>query len=191
MRDVSRAGGASSACLGPSTNTIVQPDFEMMRPAPASPIITAGFFTPNAQAVSNDSFMAGTQVDRGEETRWMRLKSVMTCAPELSGDGDVCGGRSSVAPRAPTNFRPRLRKTAGGPISASARIPAPRPLKTYGRRQGGSRILSPYYSGRQSAGRKVFHRFRVRGGPRHLSPVQELDGDRRGCRPKWLREKLD
>ena len=47
--------------LGPSTNTIVQPDFEMMRP-PGVTNHYSRIFTPNAQAVSNDTFMAGTQV---------------------------------------------------------------------------------------------------------------------------------
>ena len=52
--------------LGPSTNTIVQPDFEMMRP-PGVTNHYSRIFTPNAQAVSNDTFMAGTQVI-GENT---------------------------------------------------------------------------------------------------------------------------
>src|SRR5258707_14358338 len=47
--------------LGPSTNTIVQPDFEMMRP-PGVTNHYSRIFTPNAQAVSNDTFMAGKQV---------------------------------------------------------------------------------------------------------------------------------
>ena len=47
--------------LGPSTNTIVQPDFEMMRPVGVTNHYSR-IFTPNAQAVSNETFMAGTQV---------------------------------------------------------------------------------------------------------------------------------
>ena len=65
--------------LGPSTNTIVQPDFEMMRP-PGVTNHYSRIFTPNAQAVSNDSFMAGTQLI-GENTL-DAVKSVMTCAPD-------------------------------------------------------------------------------------------------------------
>ena len=62
--------------LGPSTNTIVQPDFEMMRP-PGVTNHYSRIFTPNAQAVSNDTFMAGTQLI-GENTL-EAVRSVMTC----------------------------------------------------------------------------------------------------------------
>src|SRR5580700_2810165 len=65
--------------IGPSTNTIVQPDFEMMRP-PGVTNHYRGIFTPNAQAVSNDTFMAGTQVI-GENTL-EAVRSVMTCSPD-------------------------------------------------------------------------------------------------------------
>ena len=40
--------------LGPSTNTIVQPDFEMMRPIGVTNHYSR-IFTPNADAVSNDT----------------------------------------------------------------------------------------------------------------------------------------
>ena len=65
--------------LGPSTNTIVQPDFEMMRP-PGVTNHYSRIFTPNAKAVSNETFMAGTQVI-GENTL-DAVRSVMTCAPD-------------------------------------------------------------------------------------------------------------
>ncbi len=39
--------------IGPSTNTIVQPDFEMMRP-PGVTNHYSRIFTPNAKAVSNE-----------------------------------------------------------------------------------------------------------------------------------------
>src|SRR5580700_2475591 len=50
--------------IGPSTNTIVQPDFEMMRP-PGVTNHYSRIFTPNAKAVSNETFMAGIQVIGG------------------------------------------------------------------------------------------------------------------------------
>ena len=65
--------------LGPSTNTIVQPDFEMMRP-PGVTNHYSRIFTPNAKAVSNDTFMAGT-ILIGENTL-DAVKSVMTCEPD-------------------------------------------------------------------------------------------------------------
>ena len=54
------AGGASSVCRA-FHDTIVQPDFEMMRPIGMTNHYSR-IFTPNAQAVSNETFMAGTQV---------------------------------------------------------------------------------------------------------------------------------
>jgi len=60
MRDV-LAWRAKFGVIGPSTNTIVQPDFEMMRP-PGVTNHYSRIFTPNAQAVSNETFMAGIQV---------------------------------------------------------------------------------------------------------------------------------
>ena len=65
--------------LGPSTNTVVQPDFEMMRPAG----ITAHYsriFTPDADAVSNETFRAGAEVIGGNTLEAVR--SVMTCKPD-------------------------------------------------------------------------------------------------------------
>ena len=47
--------------MGPSTNTIVQPDFDMMRP-PGVTNHYSRIFTPNAKAISNESFMAGATV---------------------------------------------------------------------------------------------------------------------------------
>ena len=46
------------AVLGPSTNTIVQPDFDDMRPFGVTNHYSR-IFTPNASAVSNDTFMQG------------------------------------------------------------------------------------------------------------------------------------
>jgi len=47
--------------IGPSTNTVVQPDFEMMRPVGVTNHYSR-IFTPNAQAISNETFMAGINV---------------------------------------------------------------------------------------------------------------------------------
>src|SRR5262252_8915879 len=65
--------------LGPSTNTIVQPYFEMMRPIGVTNHYSR-IFTPNAQAVSNDTFMAGTEVIGRNVLDAVR--SVMTCEPD-------------------------------------------------------------------------------------------------------------
>ncbi len=65
--------------LGPSTNTIVQPDFDAMRPYGVTNHYSR-IFTPNANAVSNESFRAGAEVIAGNVLDAVR--SVMTCAPD-------------------------------------------------------------------------------------------------------------
>ncbi len=56
-----RGWRAKFAVLGPSTNTIVQPDFDDLR-VPGVTNHYSRILTPNAQAISNESFMAGTRV---------------------------------------------------------------------------------------------------------------------------------
>ena len=65
--------------LGPSTNTIVQPDFDMMRPFGVTNHYSR-IYTPNATAVSNESFRAGTDIIAANVLDAVR--SVMTCAPD-------------------------------------------------------------------------------------------------------------
>lgn len=65
--------------LGPSTNTIVQPEFDEMRP-PGVTNHYSRIYTPNAQAISNESFMAGTAVI--SDNMLEAAASVMTCAPD-------------------------------------------------------------------------------------------------------------
>src|ERR1043165_3437882 len=64
--------------LGPSTNTVVQPDFDDMRPRGVTNHYSR-IFTPNANAVSNESFRAGAEVIAGNVLDAVR--SVMTCNP--------------------------------------------------------------------------------------------------------------
>ncbi|WP_293857495.1 hypothetical protein [uncultured Alsobacter sp.] len=65
--------------LGPSTNTIVQPDFDDMRPYGVTNHYSR-IYTPNANAVSNESFRAGAEVIASNVLDAVR--SVMTCAPD-------------------------------------------------------------------------------------------------------------
>jgi maleate isomerase len=65
--------------LGPSTNTVVQPDFDDMRPAGVTNHYSR-IFTPNANAVSNESFRAGTEIIAANVLDAVR--SVMTSAPD-------------------------------------------------------------------------------------------------------------
>jgi maleate isomerase len=65
--------------LGPSTNTVVQPDMEAMRPVGVTNHYSR-IFTPNAAAVSNESFMAGATLI-GDNTL-DAVASVMTSSPD-------------------------------------------------------------------------------------------------------------
>jgi maleate isomerase len=70
---------AKFGVLGPSTNTIVQPDFEAMRPAGVTNHYSR-IFTPNSKAVSNETFLAGTKIIADNVLDAVR--SVMTCEPD-------------------------------------------------------------------------------------------------------------
>ncbi len=125
--------------LGPSTNTVVQPDFDMMRP-PGVTNHYSRIFTPNAQAVSNESFMAGANVI-GQNTL-DAVRSVMTCSPDylVMGMSAVTffGGAKGAAA-----FQAQVEKEAGVRISIGSHS-CTAALKTYG---GLKRvwILTPYY----------------------------------------------
>jgi maleate isomerase len=125
--------------IGPSTNTIVQPDFEMMRPIGVTNHYSR-IFTPNAQAVSNDTFMAGTQVI-GENVL-DAVRSVMTCSPDylVMGMSAVTfyGGAAGA-----DAFQAKVEAQAGIGISIGSHS-CTAALKAYG---GVKRIafLSPYY----------------------------------------------
>jgi maleate isomerase len=149
MRDV-LGWRAKFGVLGPSTNTIVQPDFEMMRP-PGVTNHYSRIFTPNAQAVSNETFMAGTQLI-GENTL-DAVRSVMTCSPDY-----LVMGMSAVTFYGGTKgadaFQEKVEKTAGIKISIGSHSCAAA-LKAYG---GVKRIalLSPYYPVANEQVRKYF-----------------------------------
>ncbi len=65
--------------MGPSTNTIVQPDFDDMRPAGVTNHYSR-IFTPDAQAISNETFIAGaTLIGRNTVDA---VHSVMTSKPD-------------------------------------------------------------------------------------------------------------
>lgn len=65
--------------LGPSTNTVVQPDFDMMRPGGVTTHYSR-IFTPDTDAVSNETFRAGVEVI-GNNTL-DAVRSVMTAKPD-------------------------------------------------------------------------------------------------------------
>lgn len=67
------------AVLGPSTNTIVQPDMEALRPAGVTNAYR-DIYVENVQALSDESFMAGTQ--KISEGVGDALRTAMTCNPD-------------------------------------------------------------------------------------------------------------
>ena len=149
MRDV-LGWRAKFGVLGPSTNTIVQPHFEMMRP-PGVTNHYSRIFTPNAKAVSNDTFMAGT-ILIGENTL-DAVKSVMTCEPDY-----LVMGMSAVTfyggAKGADAFQEKVEKTAGVSISIGSHS-CTAALKAYG---GIERIafISPYYPVANEQVRKYF-----------------------------------
>lgn len=67
------------AVLGPSTNTIVQPDMESLRPAGVTNAYR-DIYVENVKALSDESFMAGTQkISDGVSDA---LRTAMTCNPD-------------------------------------------------------------------------------------------------------------
>jgi maleate isomerase len=136
--------------LGPSTNTIVQPDFEMMRP-PGVTNHYSRIFTPNAKAVSNESFMAGTAVIAANVIDAVR--SVMTCEPDY-----LVMGMSAVTffggARGADEFQEKVEREAGVGISIGSHS-CTAALEAYG---AGKRIafLTPYYPAANEQVRRYF-----------------------------------
>jgi maleate isomerase len=65
--------------MAPSTNTIVQPDFDDMRPAGVTNHFSR-IFTPNIKALSDDAFRAGIKTIDGNVMQ--AVASIMTCEPD-------------------------------------------------------------------------------------------------------------
>ena len=99
--------------IGPSTNTVVQPDFDDMRPRGVTNHYSR-IFTPNAKAVSNESFMSGARVIGANTLDAVR--SVMTCEPQY-----LVMGMSAVTffdgVDGADEFQRRVEETAGVGIS--------------------------------------------------------------------------
>ena len=126
-------------CLGPSTNTIVQPDFDDMRPVGVTNHY-ARIFTPDAQAVSNESFRAGVELIGTNVIEAVR--SIMTCAPDY-----LVLGMSAVTffggAKGAERFQQQVVDESGLAISMGS-IACAQALQAY----GGVRklaVLSPYW----------------------------------------------
>jgi maleate isomerase len=127
------------ACFGPSTNTIVEPEFAAMRPAGVTNQYR-DIYIENAKALSNESFMAGMDVLQAAVDA--AIRSAMTAEPDYYVMGVSAVSFIGGAQACHAQLK-HLRELAGkdfsvGPISCVEAI------KAY----GGIRriaVISPYY----------------------------------------------
>ena len=139
------------AVMGPSTNTIVQPDFDDLRPAGVTNHYSR-IFTPNAQAVSNETFMSGARLI-GDNTL-EAVRSVMTCEPHY-----LVMGMSAVTffdgVKGADTFRDRVSEASGGLGVSTGSHACTAALRAYG---GVKRIafFSPYYPTANAEVRRYF-----------------------------------
>ena len=124
--------------LGPSTNTVVQPDLEAMRPAGVTNHYSR-IFTPDADAVSNDTFMAGARLI-GQNTV-DAVHSVMTSHPDslVMGMSAVTffGGMAGA-----DAFKATIEQASGLQVAIGSHATAAA-LRAYGAKRVA--FMSPYF----------------------------------------------
>ena len=136
--------------VAPSTNTIVQPDMERMRPAG----ITNHFsriFVEDPVALNNEDFIAGTTAIAANTMDAVR--SVMTCRPDylvlgmsaITFYGGVAGNAA---------FKKQVEEVAGVGASTGAEAVSAA-LRAYGNVKRVS-FVSPYYPVANAEVRKVY-----------------------------------
>jgi maleate isomerase len=137
--------------LGPSTNTVVQPDMEAMRPVGVTNHYSR-IFTPNLDAVSNESFMAGaTLIGRNTLDA---VASVMTSSPDslVMGMSAVTffGGLAGA-----DAFEASLVEASGGLRASTGSHACRAALEAYG---GVRRVafMSPYFPAANTEVRRYF-----------------------------------
>jgi maleate isomerase len=125
--------------LGPSTNTVVQPEFDEMRPDGVTNHYSR-IFTPNANAVSNETFMNATQLIADNVTD--AVESVMTCEPDY-----LVMGMSAITfyggDKGANEFQARVEDASGVGVSIGSHSTA-EALRAYG---GIKKIafITPYF----------------------------------------------
>jgi maleate isomerase len=125
--------------LGPSTNTVVQPDLEAMRPVGITNHYSR-IFTPNAAAVSDETFMAGATLIGANTLD--AVASVMTSAPDslimAMSAVTFFGGMDGA-----NKFQASLEQASGVKVSIGSHATAAA-LRAYG---GVRRVafMSPYF----------------------------------------------
>lgn len=136
--------------LAPSTNTIVQPDFDDFR-LPGVTNHCSRIFTLNAQAINDEAFIEGTQVIA--ENIFDSVSAVMTCTPDYLVMGmsaiTFYGGIAGA-----DKFQSDVEQSAGVGISIGSHA-VRSALDAYGdiRRIA---FLSPYYPAANLEVRKYF-----------------------------------
>lgn len=136
--------------LGPSTNTVVQPDMELMRPVGVTNHYSR-IYTPNASAISNETFMAGARLI-GQNTL-DAVSSVMT-----AGVDSLVMGMSAVTFFGGVAGAAAFQKTledAGGVRASTGSHACHAALQAYG---GVRRIafMSPYFPAANDEVRRYF-----------------------------------
>ena len=138
------------AVIGPSTNTIVQPDMEAMRPAGVTNHYR-DIYVEDPEALSDEAFMAGAQkISDGMKEA---LSTALTCRPDYLVLGvsaiSFMGGLEGA-----TTFVEQVRAITGLEISVGS-LAAAAALETYG---GVRRIsfVSPYYPAANAQVRQFF-----------------------------------
>jgi maleate isomerase len=125
--------------IGPSTNTVVQPDMERMRPEGVTNHYR-GIFVTDPVALSNEDFLAGTQAI--SDNTMAAVREAMTCRPDylvlgmsaITFYGGVAGG---------ARFKREVEALAGvGASTGSEAVVAA--LRAYGSPRRVS-FVSPYY----------------------------------------------
>lgn len=130
---------AKFGVIGPSTNTIVQPDFDDMRPRGVTNHYSR-IYTPDSDAISNETFMAGTLTIA--ENVIDAVRSVMTCSPDY-----LVMGMSAITfyggIKGADEFVKKVEDESGIKISVGSHSTA-EALRAYG---GVKKIafVSPYY----------------------------------------------
>jgi maleate isomerase len=136
--------------LGPSTNTVVQPEFDDMRPNGITNHYSR-ILTPNADAVSNESFMNATLVIANNVLD--AVDSVMTCSPSY-----LVMGMSAITfyggVKGADDFQQQVENRSNLSVSIGSHATAAA-LKTF---SGVKRIgfLSPYFPAANEQVRRYF-----------------------------------
>lgn len=130
---------AKFGVLGPATNTIVQPEFDELRPTGVTNHYSR-IYVENANAISNEAFMKGTRVI--SENTLDAVRHVMPCAPDylvmgMSAVTFYDGAKGCIEWKKPIEDTSGLKISVGSESLVAA-------LEAYG---GIKKIafMSPYY----------------------------------------------